>query len=890
MINSLLVSSKFAPPRLGRKSVLRGRLLARLDDARHCRLLLLTASAGFGKTTLLAQWRQQLLKAGAEVAWLLLGSHEASLPQFRAYFTSAMSRLGLASEDDAALLTGHPGPAGVDALVAAIVNAAAAQQRELYLMLDDYHWVEDPAVHDLLYRLLNQAPDNLHLVIASRNALPIPTGRLLGRGQMVEIAAAELPFDAREVVDFIERNVSTSLREGDARLIHEHSLGWPAALQLVANRLNAAPRSATSPAELAERSGDLARYLEEDVLCHLPAGLIEFLEMLSVCTRFDAELAYELSGRQDAGDLIARIEADNLFVTRIELAEGRDWLRLHRLFADFLAARRIRHGADWERALQSRASRWFARQGLVAEAVRHARLAGDLDFAIEVVTQAAAGLHSLAHLGTLMRWVEELPAAVVDASDKLLHLGCWAMMLTDRQDQAEIWAERLAAALARSAAPAIQPIQLAMLRAGIAVGRDHTETAVAWLRGLEDGLPRHPTLASLVVTVQNAVYAANGDVAAAHSLHQRWQLEHAGEALSDHAIAASCSLFVVTMLEGDARHVERAAPALLARSENAYGPRSACASICALWLAASYYERGRVDEARALLVARSEGLPILSPHTMVLSAALRARLQWLDQDTHGALGTLTREEQRCRGRGLERGLALMLAAQAQIHLARGDQRRAATIQLELDALAVQYANNEGWRGEIAAIAALAAARLALGERDGAAALRQLDIVRADARRRKRRRILAVTDLLACAAHCQLGDNERAKACLAAARDAAEILGLVRTVSDETEAYVETLGHLLSSIADAPASILAAPPVAAPLAARADSRHCGGAIITDREATILRLLDESMSNKRIALTLNLGVDTVKKNLRQIYAKIGVSSRYDALIWAREHGVL
>jgi len=248
---SLLVSTKFAPPRLGRKAVKRARLLERLGEMRHCRLIIVIGSAGFGKTTLLAQWRQELLQTGAEVSWLLLGPAEARMGQFWSYLAGALARLGIAGEDDSLLLGDVQDQRMSDAVIASVVNQAAASAKDLFLIIDDYHFVEDARAHDLLYRLINQAPENLHVVVAARSQPPIPTGRWLGLGQVAEIVAEDLPFDEHEVAEFVRQNVTAKLRLEDAHLIFEHSLGWPAALQLVASRLNRSPRSLATPAALA---------------------------------------------------------------------------------------------------------------------------------------------------------------------------------------------------------------------------------------------------------------------------------------------------------------------------------------------------------------------------------------------------------------------------------------------------------------------------------------------------------------------------------------------------------------------------------------------------------------------------------------------------------------
>ena len=841
-----IIASKLTPPRLQRKTVPRTRLLARLHEASHLRLLVLAASAGFGKTTLLGQWRQQCLKDGADVAWLQLGPAEAQLQAFRPYFVAALAHAGI---------DGLP----TDATSGAIANRLLAHQRELYLVVDDYQHVGDAAVHAFILQLLEQAPDNFHLAIATRKRLPMPLGQLLGRGMVLELAAGELPFDREEIVQFMASHVDKQRDSDDVRTLVERTAGWPAALQILASELRRPSRSRTQLNVLAAPSGDLGRYLNEDVLSALASPLVELLETLSCCARFDAGLAAALTGRDDAGALLATLETDLLFIARIEHGEERTWLRLHPLFNDFLALRRTRHGEAWEQQVNIRASRWFASQSLVQEAVRHARLARDLAFAIDVVNQAAHELHSLTHLGSLLRWVEDVPADIVAANENLTRMACWANLLTGHLDLAEHWCGVLGT---QGAGPGSD--ELAVIRAGIAMGRDDTAAVAAVLAPLGTRLPANPILASFVVAEWNACHSAAGDIGAAHAQHERWQATRLGAVLDDHAILATTSLFAATLTEGDPRFVERAGPALLARAEAAHGAGSTCAAVCAIWLAIAHYESNRVAEAAALLDKRNANLAFVSPTTLIRLAILQAQLAWLEHDAHGALAILAREEARCRANGLARGVAMVRAAQARIYLARGDARAAHAIQEELNQLSVAHTSSSGWLAHIPAIAAIAAARLALARHDGQRALSELDGVR---RREidRNNATLVIAHLLAAQALQLLGRDDEAQAANSQARLGASQLGLQRTVLNEhTEA------------------VAAAPPVPA--------RQAAPAAITGREAQILGLLAQSMSNKRIALTLNLGVDTIKKNLRQIYTKIGVSSRYDALTWAREHGIV
>lgn len=183
----LLVSTRFAPPRIGTQTIARSRLLEALQRMAHCSVGLVVASAGFGKTTLLAQWREGMMRQGADVAWLALGADDKNLSSFYAYLMGALQRLGVVVDSEIPL--GAASGDAVDEVIAAIVDGASNIDRELFLVLDDYHHVTDPRSHQLMQKLLDHSPANLHVVIASRVQPPLSLSRLRLAGQVVNWTA-----------------------------------------------------------------------------------------------------------------------------------------------------------------------------------------------------------------------------------------------------------------------------------------------------------------------------------------------------------------------------------------------------------------------------------------------------------------------------------------------------------------------------------------------------------------------------------------------------------------------------------------------------------------------------------------------------------------------------
>jgi LuxR family maltose regulon positive regulatory protein len=242
-----LVSTKFAPPRIGWRHIARTGLLAALRQDQHRKLIFVTASAGFGKTTLLAQWRQELMRSGLKVAWLSLTEDERKLASFRAHLFAACGRLSAPLRN---ALAGQDGPFPEDGITA-LVNGLAAIDEDLYLILDDFHQVDDPQAHRLVRKILELSPGNLHVVIGTRSMPPLGIAKLRVMGQVAEVNSADLPFELAETRAFLEQNAAFARLEPDEIVqIHDLTQGWPASLQLLSLALRKLPGTPAEPSRL----------------------------------------------------------------------------------------------------------------------------------------------------------------------------------------------------------------------------------------------------------------------------------------------------------------------------------------------------------------------------------------------------------------------------------------------------------------------------------------------------------------------------------------------------------------------------------------------------------------------------------------------------------------
>ncbi|MEM5286978.1 LuxR C-terminal-related transcriptional regulator [Paraburkholderia sabiae] len=891
-----LVSTRFSPPRIGARYVERTHLLAQLRRMQQCRLALVTGSAGYGKTTLLAQWRQASLKAGADVAWLSLTADDKGYIDFCTALLAALRRCGLSVEMDLPLE--EASAAAMDASIAAVVEAAVDLPKELYLLIDDYHHVEAPLAHKFMQKLLDHGPGNLHLVIASRVAPPLSLSRLRMMDQIVEVDSAMLPFDLAETRRFVDDNLGAGkLNADELTLIHELTSGWPSCIQLTVIMLKNRPETRNMLRDLVWRSSDLQTYLSEEVIAHLPPELMRFAEAVSVFRRFCAPLAEFVTGNDNAADLLKRMEDENLLIIRVDSDDRLSWFRFHPLFGEFLTTRLERDDATVVRELHRRASRWFSEHGLLTEAVRHASAGEDVEFAASVIERAAPATWSLEYLSPTLHLLEHLPEETLFTHPRLLFIACLTVALTTRPTKARAWVAKLEAN-ASSAPPEIAH-SIPLIHAAIAFQDDDTQRMIDLLEPHRDARLENPFLQYMRLAELSAAYSAAGRYADAMRLLAAHPIPPADED-NDMALVAQTTRATALLLEGNVREAERVGSALLARSVQAVGRYSISANICACVLADAYYELDRIDDARETIANRRGLLQSSGPDVTIRASRCRARLDLLQEGADTALTFVQRQIAHLHSMHQTRSVAHMQGELVRVLLVKGDRVRAKEVSASLDELALAYPAERGLRAEIPALAALARARVLRDERPDEA-LRALQAVRSHADAFKRGRLVALTDLLCALIHAGQKNADAAHACLVRAVEAAQRLGMVRTIVDEGAPAAALLANMVrekkltGAVLQYATTLLDKFPEDAVPGSPVGTRRGQGAsklqpVLTQREVEILTLVAQAMSNKRIALALNITLETVKWNLRNIFAKLGVSSRYDAMMWARKRELI
>jgi LuxR family maltose regulon positive regulatory protein len=484
-----VLTTKLVPPRSAGRIVGRERLVKQLLDARRLRCIVLQGPAGCGKTTVMVAWRQALLPLDFDVAWLTLSPDDNELTRWLDYLLASLAKIDPDLTRDAAQLAGRGTDSeAVERTIIALVRAIAARRRELVLILDDLHLVRDTGILEALQLLLDYSPDNLHLALVSRSALPVSLARLRNQGLVLELDLRDLRFLPAESDEFVRAQIGPIERR-ESQLLHEVTDGWVAGLQLLCIDRKKRVGTDSMPADRSSQRVRLqdarafADYFEREVLSRLPADEIDLLERAAACNRFSASLCAALLGRPDAlpqtADLLARLERDNVFILPVEGADRELWYRLHPLLGETLRERLNRRGAAERQAVHATAWIWFRDRGLLDEAVRHAVLAGEESAAADLLEQCAQDLFAHGDLRKLIGLVRTLPLEQVQSRIQLRLWMTRSQLYARELDACAASLERLQADIPEH--DARNRFAMTLLRATLAVQRDNTDEAMSIL-------------------------------------------------------------------------------------------------------------------------------------------------------------------------------------------------------------------------------------------------------------------------------------------------------------------------------------------------------------------------------------------------------------------------
>ena len=433
-----LLETKFYVPRSRRGVVSRPRLSERLDRGAALKLLLVSAPAGFGKTTLLAEWLAAGPAAGGGgrlAAWLSLDRADNDPASFWAYVVAALRTVAAGVGEGALALLRAPRPPPVEVVLTGVLNDLGAVAADIVLVLDDYHVIDAPEVQDGMAFLLDHLPPGLHVVIAGRADPVLPLARLRARGELAEIRAAELRFTAEEAAAYLNEMMGLRLAAGDVAALEARTEGWIAALQLAALSMQGRADVGGFIAGFAGDDRYVVDYLAEEVLARQPGGVQAFLLRTSILGRLSGPLCEAVTGQGGGRAMLAALDRGNLFV--VPLDDRRRWYRYHHLFADVLQARLLDEQPGEVPGLHRRASAWYEQNGEQPAAIGHALAAGDFERAADLVELAIPAMRRTRQETKLLGWLEALPDDVVRVRPVLSVTFAGALLITGELEGVE---------------------------------------------------------------------------------------------------------------------------------------------------------------------------------------------------------------------------------------------------------------------------------------------------------------------------------------------------------------------------------------------------------------------------------------------------------------------
>jgi LuxR family maltose regulon positive regulatory protein len=878
MAAPLLATKLYIPP-VRSELVSRPRLIERLHAGVDHKLTLVSAGAGFGKTTLVAEW---LNRVERPCTWLSLDQGDNDPVRFVTYLIAALQKVDEGLGQAALSLLGAPQMPPIESLVTLLINDMAATPQPFVLVLDEYDTIQAGSIHQAVEFLIEHQPPQVQLVLVTRQDPPLPLPRLRVRRQIVEIGEQDLRFTAGEAGDFLNQALGLDLDPQIVAALEARTEGWIAGLQLAA--LSVRGRPAERIAEFVEHFGGSYRhvidYLAEEVLAQQRDEIRDFLCRTSILDRLTAPLCDAVTGRSDSKEVLRHLDGANLFL--VPLDDQRVWYRYHRLFADFL---RTELDAETEALLHLRASRWLAGHGLRSEAVQHALASGDLDQAAGVIAQAAEEVFRSGSLTTLQGWLDALPDEVVRGDSDLATYQGSLFFFTGQIGQAGTYADAAEHNLPPEATPASRG-RLLSLKAHLALCAEDLDATVQLCREALACLDADEVMfRNLTSNLLGQVLETKGDVIAAAEVYREAVHRHRGRGNEVGALVVLTNL-VFSLNELGRR---REALAVCQRAVEGRASRAGRAlpvteGIYLSWSLLSY-EANELERARDQVKRALDGAERANIADGVLWGRLiLARVHLARGDLDAARQVAREGRQYAAGLDIYEGKRQWFAAlEAQVSLLEGDLSAAAHWA---EARGFSPADTPHHWDELQYFAYV---RVLLAQNRLAEAQKLLGTMERSASQGGRRRKLITIYLLQSVAHRAAGHTQQAVARVEKALDLAAPEDYRRAFLEEGPAIVDLLPRVRHLAPDFTSQVLEA------ASAQGDGQPVPQmqALVeplSERELEILRLIAAGRTNPEIAELLYLSLNTVKWHAKNLYGKLNVGSRIEAVARAQELDLL
>ncbi|MCB0195073.1 MAG: hypothetical protein KDJ65_24210 [Anaerolineae bacterium] len=914
---SILSTKLFIPQARPSQEVLsRSHLIDRLQSGLSRRLTLISAPAGFGKTTFLAQW---IPHSDRGVCWVSLDEADNDLSRFLAYVIAALQMLKADFGQAVLLALQSSQPPSVENLVTALVNEIA-QMPELVLVLDDYHLIHLPAIHAAIAFLVNNLPPAMHLILASRADPPLPLARLRARGHLTEFRSADLRFTPDEAAAFLKEVMGLHLSAEDIAALETRTEGWIAGLQLAALSMQGRDDLSGFIQAFTGSHMYIVDYLAEEVLQRQPDRIQTFLLQTALLERLSGPLCDAVTGGNDSQAILEKLQQNNLFI--VPLDDERRWYRYHHLFAQVLRTRLEQSHPDSVPDIHHRASAWYEQQNLLEEAMQHAVAAGAFEQVARLIEQLWTSVFATDPLQPLFtKWLASLPAEFVRVRPKLCLIQAWVLLQQRNLEGALRCLEEAEQALTQQNSPNTDETR--NIRGEIMA----TRVLIAALRNPfeADQIKRWSQEALANLRSDNApyrgvVFGALGN-AAMHQQDVRRAEQAFAEAAANSRAAGTMYVTLVALI--NQTNIQRARGALglaIATCQQALAwvaeqdtLHSAASSGLYLNLADLLRERNDLETALHYATIAVTDLAQGFNHNLIaLSLLTLARIKQAQSQWDDAFALVKQVRQVAEEQALTWVLTLLPAFETHLRLAQGDLLAALSWFPSLDwaeTLRRQYPGSYtfvyGYEyGQI-----IQAQMMLAQGRSTADPTRLREVVSRCEQHSQAAQAAGLlwlqmkADALQALAYQALGNLPSALTCLERALTPARLEGYVRLFVDEGEPMAQLLsqaaktglmpgyiGQLLAAFPDLQVTIDAAPTKAPSIDNYRPKIQNLIEPLSERELEVLALIAEGLTNQEIAQHIFVSPLTVKVHARNIYGKLGVKNRTQAVTKARELGLL
>jgi LuxR family maltose regulon positive regulatory protein len=892
----LLLKTKLNIPPVRRAHVQRLELIHKLDKLREYRLALIVASAGYGKTALVSAW---IAQTQLKVAWFSIDAGDNDPVRFWDYLIAAIQTLYPELGEQSLTFLHEPQPLPIETILSSLINELAAVPDLLTLVLDDYHLIESPSIHEGLAFLVEHMPSQMRLIITTRSDPALPLARMRVRGELLELRSSDLRFSPPQIASFFTDVMGLSLTTDQVSALDSRVEGWIAGLQLAGLALQGKSEPAAFIASFAGDHHYVLDYLGDEILDRLPDELQQFLLQTSILERLNAELCDTVTGDIETQKALEYLDRHHFFV--VALDDKRQWYRYHRLFADFLQHRLGLKYPDRLKELHQRASQWFEHNGLQAEAISHALAAHDFEWAAELVQGIAELLiWRRAEHTTLLGWLSALPEHVMQLYPRLYLYHAWVLHLTNQMSAAQeriLDAENVLKQTVSSPDPLIAGMLAAVHSTLTGLQHQFPETLRLSRKALEL-LPNDAVSWRCMAAINLGVTCAYiGEVQEAVEVLS-YAMDLSQEIGSSFAIlSAFWHLSSLQTTQLSLRAAENTCQQLEAANQMTGLQRFPTSGYVALLLGEIHMERNQLETAEVhLLESAAQINPESFPIALMRAYLALSRLKNHQGDTEAAGHYWQLAEQLERMSKLQGRATLLSVSRARRWLSEGKlgavEAWAAENRLALD--------EEFTYHREAHYLLLARFYLARGDTaDKALYLLERMVKQAEVSQRNGSLIRA---LILQALALDVSDaRPKAIASLTWALSLAEAEAPIRVFVDEGQSIVPLLknildmqrnGEVASSISSTYiADLLMAfgKPSSSPVVNRWPAGHRADTL-SERELEVLRLLADGLESNEIAERLVIAVDTARKHIKNIYSKLDVHSRWEAIKAAEAYRLL